>query len=138
MHIAAMRLAHPGVRESEIAAAAQAIAVASGGQISFPIIATINGQTLHNHYHGNTLKSGQMFLADMGAETDMGYCGDLSSTVPVDPHFTPRQKDIYDICLAGHNRAIEMLRPGIPFKEIHLEAARIISQWFERSSSDER
>ena len=27
------------------------VAVASGGQISFPIIATINGQTLHNHYH---------------------------------------------------------------------------------------
>jgi Xaa-Pro aminopeptidase len=127
MHIAAMRMAHPGVRENEIAATAQAIAIAAGGQISFPIIATINGQTLHNHYHGNTLKSGQMFLADMGAETELGYCGDLSSTIPVDPHFTSRQRDIYEICLASHNRSIEMLKPGIPFKEVYLESARIIA-----------
>jgi Xaa-Pro aminopeptidase len=128
MHLIAMRMAHPGVLESEITAAAQAIAIASGGDIAFPIIATINGQTLHNHYHGNTLRSGQMFLADMGAETEMGYCGDLSSTVPVDPHFTPRQKEIYEICLAGHNRSIEMLRPGIPFREVYLESARVIAR----------
>ena len=128
MHVAAMRMARPGVRESEIAATAHAIALASGGNISFPIIATINGQTLHNHFHGNTLHSGQMLLVDMGAETESGYCGDLSSTVPVDPQFTPRQKDIYELCLAGHNTAIEMLKPGVPFREIHLETARVITR----------
>ncbi|HNX66704.1 MAG TPA: aminopeptidase P family protein [Bacteroidales bacterium] len=126
MHLAAMRMARPGVLESEITAACHAIAIAAGGDIAFPIIATINGQTLHNHFHGNTLKSGQMFLADMGAETAMGYCGDLSSTVPVDPHFTSRQRDIYEIALASHNKAIEMLRPGIPFREVYLESARVI------------
>jgi Xaa-Pro aminopeptidase len=126
MHVTAMRMVRPGVRESEIAAAVQAVAVASGGQIAFPIIATINGQTLHNHYHGNTLESGRMFLLDIGAETESGYAGDLSSTVPIDPHFTERQRDIYNICLESHNRAIEMLRPGIPFKEVYLESARVI------------
>lgn len=126
MHITAMRMVRPGVRESEIAAAVQAVAVASGGQIAFPIIATINGQTLHNHYHGNTLESGRMFLLDIGAETESGYAGDLSSTVPIDPHFTDRQRDIYNICLESHNRAIEMLRPGIPFREVYLESARVI------------
>lgn len=128
MHITAMRMAHPGVRESEIAAAAHAIALAAGGEIAFPIIATINGQTLHNHFHGNTLKSGQMFLADMGAETESGYCGDLSTTVPVDKHFTQRQADIYEICLASHNTAIEMLKPGVPFREIYLESARVVAR----------
>jgi Xaa-Pro aminopeptidase len=127
MHLLAMRMARPGVRESEITAAAHAIAIAAGGDIAFPIIATINGQTLHNHFHGNTLKPGQMFLADMGAETAMGYCGDLSSTVPVDPHFTPRQRDIYELSLASHNKAIEMLKPGIPFREVYLESARVIA-----------
>lgn len=126
MHNTAMRMVRPGVRESEIAAAVQAVAVASGGQIAFPIIATINGQTLHNHYHGNTLESGRMFLLDIGAETESGYAGDLSSTVPVDPHFTDRQRDIYNICLESHNRAIGMLRPGIPFREVYLESARVI------------
>lgn len=126
MHVTAMRMVRPGVRESEIAAAVQAVAVASGGQIAFPIIATINGQTLHNHYHGNTLESGRMFLLDIGAETELGYAGDLSSTVPIDPHFTPRQSDIYNICLESHNKSIEMLRPGVPFKEVYLESARVI------------
>jgi len=85
-----------------MAAEVQRIAVAAGGQVAFPIILTINGQTLHNHYHGNTLKSGDMVLCDCGTETALHYGGDLSSTFPVDPVFTPRQKEIYEISLAAH------------------------------------
>ncbi len=126
MHTLAMRMAKPGVTEAQIAAAVNEVAEATGGRISFPIIATINGQTLHNHYHGNTLKEGDMFLLDAGAETIMGYGGDLSSTVPVSGKFTERQRDIYNICLASHNRSIDMLKPGIPFKDVYFESARVI------------
>jgi Xaa-Pro aminopeptidase len=126
MHTLAMRMAKPGVTEAQIAAAVNEVAEATGGRISFPIIATINGQTLHNHYHGNTLKDGDMFLLDAGAETLMGYGGDLSSTVPVSGKFTNRQRDIYNISLESHNRAIDMLKPGIPFKEVYFESARVI------------
>ncbi len=126
MHITAMRMAKPGIKESVIAAAAHSIALADGGNIAFPIIATVNGQTLHNHYHGNTLLPGQMFLADMGAEVISGYCGDLSSTIPVDPHFTSRQRDIYELALESHNTAISMLRPAVHFREIYIEACRVI------------
>jgi Xaa-Pro aminopeptidase len=131
MHIAAMRMAKPGVKESEIAGLVQSIAVASGGQIAFPVIATINGQTLHNHFHGNVLKSGDMFLLDIGAETSLGYAADLSSTAPVDKHFTSRQKEIYELTLASHNKAIEMLKPGIPFREVYLESCRVIVRGFK-------
>ena len=126
MHKLAMRMAKPGVTENQITAAVQQVAVASGGQISFPIIATIDGQTLHNHYHGNVLKDGDLFLLDAGAETAMGYAGDLSSTVPVNGKFTSRQRDIYSICLESHNTAISMLKPGIPFKEVYFEVSRVI------------
>jgi len=126
MHITAMRMAAPGVTEAEIAAAVNHVAESVGARISFPIIATVNGQTLHNHYHGNTLKSGQMFLLDAGAEVESGYAADLSSTVPVDPHFTGEQKDVYTITLDSHNTALSMLKPGIPFKEVYLESARVI------------
>jgi len=128
MHKLAMRMAKPGVTEAQIAAAVYEVALASGGQISFPIIATINGQTLHNHFHGNALKEGNLFLLDAGAETSMGYAGDLSSTVPVSGKFTPRQKDIYSVCLESHNTAISMLKPGIPFKDIYFESARVIAR----------
>jgi len=126
MHALSMRMAKPGVSEAKIAAAVHEVALASGGQISFPIIATVNGQTLHNHYHGNVLKEGDLFLLDAGAETAMGYAGDLSSTTPVSGKFTSRQKDIYSICLDSHNTSINMLRPGIPFKEVYYESARVL------------
>ncbi|MCJ7682299.1 MAG: M24 family metallopeptidase, partial [Candidatus Aminicenantes bacterium] len=99
----------------------------AGGNLAFPIIATIHGETLHNHYHGNTLKSGDMFLLDAGAETDMGYAGDLSSTIPVDARFTQRQREIYAVALESHEKAVAALKPGVPFKDIHLLACRTIA-----------
>ena len=126
MHVAAMQMVQPGIMESEIAAKVLEIAVKAGGNISFPIIATIHGETLHNHYHGNQLKDGDMLLLDCGAETALGYAGDLSSTMPVSATFTERQKEIYNIVLASHNASIEMLTPGLPFKNIYYESCRVI------------
>ena len=84
MHITAMKILRPGMREWEVSAAMEAVAHAAGGDLSFATIATVNGQTLHNHYHGNIVKPGDLFLIDAGAETEMGYAGDMSSTVPAD------------------------------------------------------
>ena len=126
MHVAAMQMVQPGIMESEIAAKVLEIAVKAGGNISFPIIATIHGETLHNHYHGNKLKDGDMLLLDCGAETALGYAGDLSSTMPVAATFSERQKEIYNIVLASHNASIEMLAPGLPFKNIYYESCRVI------------
>jgi len=126
MHLAAMRMVRPGITEAEVAAVVHQVAQAAGGDLSFPIIATINGQTLHNHYHGNTLESGDLFLLDAGAETAMGYAGDMSSTMPVDAKFTDRQRVIYDIALASHNAAIEALKPGKRFLDVYKLSARVI------------
>ena len=128
MHIRAMQLVRPGMKECEIAAAVTEVALQNGGQLSFPVIATINGQTLHNHYHGNILHEGQLLLLDAGAENGMHYSGDLSSTIPVSKHFTEQQKTIYQIALQAHQAAVAALRPGIPFKEVHLIAARTIAE----------
>ncbi len=128
MHLAAMVLARPGMKESEIAARVQEIAVATGGQLAFPIIATVHGETLHNHFHGHDLESGQLFLLDAGAEAPSHYAGDLTSTFPVDPRFTPRQRDVYDIVLRAHLAAIDALRPGVRFQDIHLLACRTLAE----------
>ncbi|MBF9015008.1 MULTISPECIES: aminopeptidase P family protein [unclassified Oceanispirochaeta] len=126
MHVAAMNMVSPGISEALVAARVQEIAVAAGGRLSFPAIATVHGETLHNHYHGNELKEGQLFLLDSGAESAMGYAGDLSSTIPVGSTFSQRQSEIYDISLASHEAAISALKPGIPFKDIYYESARTI------------
>ena len=126
MHIKAMQILRPGMKESEIAGALADVALSAGGNLSFPTIATINGQTLHNHYHGNIVKPGDMLLLDAGAETAMGYAGDMSSTIPVDKKFTSRQKDVYDIQVASHLAAVEALRPGIPFKDVYELSSKVI------------
>ena len=126
MHIAAMKMVQPGIRESHIAAKMNEIALAAGGKTSFPVIATIHGETLHNHYHGNILTKNQLLLLDCGAETAMGYAGDLSSTIPVSRNLDSRQKEIYDLTLEAHETAVAALQPGKLFKEIHLDTARVI------------
>ncbi|MEZ4899580.1 MAG: aminopeptidase P family protein [Saprospiraceae bacterium] len=126
MHLAAMRCARPGMTEAEVTAEIHKVALAAGGNLSFPIIATINGQTLHNHYHGNTLKSGDLLLIDAGYENAMGYAGDLSSTFPVSRRFTTEQKDIYQLTLEAHEAAIQALGLGIPFLNAHLAACSTI------------
>ncbi len=126
MHEAAIRMARPGMTEAEIAAEVGRIADASGGRISFPIIATIHGEILHNHVHSNTLSDGDMFLLDAGAETAMGYAGDLSSTFPVGPRFSDRQRTIYELQLAAQVTAVETLAPGVPFRDVHFAASRVI------------
>ena len=128
MHLAAMAMARPGLRESDIAARVTEIALAAGGGLSFPVIATIHGETLHNHFHGNTLKPGDLFLLDAGAESAMGYAGDLTSTFPVDRAFTSRQRDVYQIVLDAHLAAVAAVKPGRPMREIHLLACRTLAE----------
>ncbi|WP_321478661.1 aminopeptidase P family protein [uncultured Bacteroides sp.] len=126
MHITATKILRPGMKEYEVVAALEAVATAAGGDLSFATIATVNGQTLHNHYHGNTVKSGDLFLIDAGAETSMGYAGDMSSTIPADRKFTTRQKEVYDIQVASHLAAVSALRPGVSFKDVYELSARVI------------
>lgn len=128
MHIEAMKVLRPGMHEYEVVAALEAVATRNGCSLSFPTIATINGQTLHNHAHHNIVKPGDMLLVDAGAETAMGYAGDMSSTICADKTFTPRQKSIYDIQVASHLAAVDALKPGVPFREVYELSAAVICQ----------
>jgi Xaa-Pro aminopeptidase len=128
MHLAAMAMARPGMKEADIAARVTEIALAAGGNLSFPVIATIHGETLHNHNHRHTLAAGQLFLLDAGAETTNHYTGDLTCTFPVGTAFTPRQKDIYDVVLHAHLAAVAALAPGMPFRDVHLLACRTLAE----------
>lgn len=128
MHIAAMKAVRTGMKEYEIAGVISDVALSSGGRLAFPTIATVNGQILHNHYHGNTVKEGDMFLIDAGAETGMGYAGDMSSTIPAGKKFSSRQKEIYDIQVATHQAAVDMLRPGVYFRDVYDQSAKVICE----------
>ena len=127
MHTYVMEHARAGMVESELSGAIEGIALQGGGTVSFPVILSVNGQTLHNHYHGNTLYDGQLLLIDAGAETAMGYTGDITRTVPVSGRFDARQKAIYNIVLQANLKGIAMSRAGIPYRDVHLAASRVIA-----------
>ena len=127
MHTTSMRMAMPGTIEREIAGTIEGISLALGGPVSFPVILSIHGETLHNHYHGNVLKEGRMMVTDAGAETVMSYASDITRTVPVGGKFNQRQKEIYEIVLKANMQTIEATKPGLPNKELHMLAAKIIA-----------
>jgi len=128
LHTSIMKAAKAGMKETELVGLVEGIARSSDGRLSYPAIVSINGQTLHNHYYGNTLKEGQLLLADVGFETSMHYAGDITRTTPVSKTFTQKQKDIYNIVLEAEVKAIGALKPGTPYKEIHLLAAIIVME----------
>ena len=68
MHITAMKVLRPGMYEYEVVAEMNRVAESNNCELSFATIATVNGQTLHNHYHGNKVKPGDLFLIDAGAD----------------------------------------------------------------------
>lgn len=128
MHVAAMKLAKPGVREQQIAGTIEGIAAAGGGMISFPIILSQNGETLHNHDHSQILKEGRLLLTDAGAESLLHYASDFTRTVPVGGKFNQKQREIYEIVLAANNKATELTKPGVTFKSVHLAASEVIAE----------
>jgi Xaa-Pro aminopeptidase len=127
MHVKAMKMAQPGVWEQKITGRIEGIAASGGGQISFPVILSQNGDTLHNHDHSQILEKGRLLIVDAGAESLLHYASDFTRTTPVGGKFSPRQREIYNIVLAANNRATELIRPGVTYLSVHLEAARVIA-----------
>lgn len=127
MHVTAMKMAQPGVFEQHIAGTIEGVAAAGGSMISFPIILSQNGETLHNHDHSQYLQKGRLMLTDAGAETTMHYASDFTRTVPVGGKFSQKQREIYEIVLAANNEAKKLTVPGVTYKSVHWAAAEVIA-----------
>jgi Xaa-Pro aminopeptidase len=128
MHLAAMAAAGPGRREYEVAALMLERCYAGGAlQPAFAPILTVSGEILHNPRHHQEMAAGQLVINDSGAASALHYASDITRTFPVSGKFTDQQEQVYTIVLEAQLRAIEMLRPGIAFREVHLAAAEKIA-----------
>lgn len=127
MHVTAMEMCKEGVVEKEIAGVIEGLALARGKGISFPVILSINGQTLHNHFHGNILRKGRMMVVDAGAESELHYASDITRTTPVGGRFSQLQKEIYEIVLRANMEAIKKAVPGGSNLDTHITACRVIA-----------
>ncbi len=127
MQTLAMKMSKPGVYERQVASAMQAVVLSHGSALSFPTIFSIHGETLHNHHYGNKMQAGDMAVNDSGAESSLHYASDITRTVPVGGKFSQRQKEIYSIILNAQEKAIEAVKPGVEFRDIHLLACRALT-----------
>ena len=126
MHTKAMKMAQDGVYEREIAGRIEGITLSHGGTISFPIILSKRGETLHNNVHDNLLKAGDLMLTDCGYESPLNYTTDHTRVTPVGGKFTQKQKEIYQIVLDANNNAFAATKPGVKYFEMHMIAATTI------------
>lgn len=127
MYALAMKLAKPGRYEYEISGAIEGLRSARGSDSPFPTILTVRGEVLHGHSHRNKMKAGDLLVIDAGAESPLHYASDSTRTIPVSGRFSTLQKDIYSVVLSAQLGAIDMMKPRVSFKDVHLRAAAIIA-----------
>lgn len=113
--------------EAQVRAAMEAVIIGHNMSCAYGSIVTIAGEVLHNHRYYNKVKSGDLLLADVGAETFDGWASDITRTWPVSGKFSATQQDLYDVVLAAHDFCIEKSQPGVEYQQIHLVACEIIA-----------
>ena len=91
------------------------------------VAAGANACVLHYAAGNAPLKAGELCLIDAGCELD-GYASDITRTFPCDGHFTPAQRELYEIVLAAQAAAVAATRPGARQRDAHHAAVRVLSQ----------
>jgi Xaa-Pro aminopeptidase len=127
-YLDAWKYTKPGMHEYEIAGLIEGVALRKNCRMAYPVICTVNGETLHNHYYGNILEKDQLLLIDAGAESPRRYATDITRTYPTGGKFSQQQLEIYVIVLKAQLEAIKAIKPGIPYRDVHFTAARIITE----------
>jgi Xaa-Pro aminopeptidase len=113
-HFAAMKAVKPGMWEFEIAALMKYEFERRGCE--WPAYPPIVGSgffstVLHYDQDANRMQDGDVVLMDVAGSYG-GYAADITRTLPVNGHFTPRQREIYEIVLGAQNAALAAAKPG--------------------------
>ena len=114
--------------EAEVRAAMEAVIMAHNMTTSYNSIVTVEGEVLHNEQYHHALQPGDLLLADVGAETEIGWAADVTRTWAVSGKFSSTQRHIYDVVLAAHDACIAKIRPGVEYEDIHLLACTVIAE----------
>jgi Xaa-Pro aminopeptidase len=113
-HFAAFQTVKPNVNEREISAFMQYEWGKRGCER--PAYAPIVGSgyystVLHYSDDDNIMKSGDVVVIDAAGEYSM-YASDITRTLPINGHFTARQREIYDIVLGAQQAAMDAFQSG--------------------------
>jgi Xaa-Pro aminopeptidase len=113
--IAAMKMMRPGLWEYQVAAKMTEVHAMGGSEAEgyAPIVgAGPNSTALHYDQLSRKIQDGDIVVLDVGAQY-AGYSADITRTIPANGHFTPRQREIYEIVLGAQNAALAAIKPGM-------------------------
>ncbi|WP_375473573.1 aminopeptidase P family protein [uncultured Nostoc sp.] len=127
-HKAGMAATPQAKLEAEVRAAMEGVIIAHNMTTSYNSIVTVRSEVLHNEQYHHSLQPGDLLLADVGAETQTGWAGDVTRTWPVSGKFSSTQRDIYNVVLVAHDACIAKIQPGVEYGDIHLLAATAIAE----------
>jgi len=114
-HLAAMKAVKPGVWEYQIAALMKYEYERRGCEWPAypPIVGSGSFSTvLHYDQDDHQMQPGEVVVMDV-AGSYSGYASDITRTLPVNGHFTPRQRELYDIVLGAQDAVLKAARPGM-------------------------
>ena len=128
-HIAAMKKAKPGIYEYELDAEIKYIF--NKNNMPFAYMSIVGGGnnacTLHYIKNNSILNNNELVLIDAAAECN-GYASDITRTFPVNGKFSEEQALIYDLVLTSQEKAINFIKPGITWDELHNITVTTISK----------
>ena len=125
-----------GMTEREIQVGMEAQFFAAGApRVAYDSIVASgpHGAYLHYVYAGDdplrpatrTVEAGDLLLIDAGAQFG-GYASDVTRTMVVGADPTDEQEFLWKLVLSAQQQTIDMCRPGIVWREVHLASARIL------------
>ena len=123
---AMMKASRPGMYEYQYKAVFDYILGQYGPQgPAFPSIISAGKNNFCIHYYSYTGQAadGDMVLNDVGAQKDY-LMNDVSRGWPCNGRFDDRQKLLYECALRTSNHMFEIIKPGMPMKEVDAEARR--------------
>jgi len=127
-HHAGAHATRSGVHEAAVRAAIESVWIACGMTTAYGSIVTTHGEVLHAERSTGMIERGDLLLVDAGAENAEGWASDVTRVYPANGSFSGTQRAIYDIVLAANRAAIAKVRPGVRYRDVHLEAGRTIVQ----------
>lgn len=83
--------------------------------------------TLHWIENDGPIRDSDLLLLDAGVETRTLYTADITRVLPISGHFSPLQRDLYELCRLANDKALETLRPGVAYRDFHRAAMAVLA-----------
>lgn len=125
--VAMIRATRPGISEAMLEGVYLAELRRAQAVPAYPPIIAGGAAACTLHYTRNDarLEAGQLLLVDAGAEV-AGYASDITRTWPVSGRYSAAQRALYEVVLAAQQAAIDIVRPGLPWPDLHKQAVAVL------------